>query len=122
MWMFLLILMLPSPCPLEKIENDPFSHTTTVVGRSVKCFQYAVMKGHVLDVKYRVKNMEQNTEETTTINFSLFDYQKFINRKRTNRKSGNIQGTSAGDYKICFENIIQDTKYVEFEVTMEREV
>ena len=55
----------------------------------MKCFHYIVMEGQVMEVMYRVKNMEQNTEPT--IDFLFVGSIELVNRMHVNSKSGGLQ-------------------------------
>ena len=71
-----------------------------------------------MDVKYRVK-----VKNTGTINFLFQGPEEFVNLNQVNRKVGSIRSSVAGDYNICFENMIPKTiEYVDFEVIIEGEV
>jgi len=105
---------------LAENKNDPNSHTTRVLGRSEKCFEYDVMEGQVIEVSYRVIKREQNTENT--INFFFYGPRNVKNFILLDRKSGGVRSIVAGEYNICFENMSPDIKYVAFEVVMKEEI
>ena len=112
--MFLLVVMVP--CSLAKNEKDPHSHVIDVLGGTGKCSHYIMKEGKVMEVKYRVLNTGPNTE---TIDFLVHGPKEFINLKQVNRKFGSVLSSVAGDYKICFVNRNEDTKYVVFDFIIE---
>ena len=111
MRMFLLVVMVLNSETNK--DKGPHSHITEVPAGTRKCFHYVMMEGQVMEVLYRVINTGQNLETIDCLVQGPKD-----NFKQVNRKDGIIQNTIAGDYMICFKNMIPDIrmmKYVDFE-------
>ena len=105
---------------MAKNENNPHSHTTTLLDRSMKCFEYDVKEGQVIEVKYSVIDRDK---KETTINFWFFNSEGISIFHQLNQSSGSIRSTDAVGYNdICFENMSPDIKYVGLEVVMKGEV